>query len=63
MSRTRFEITDDTGKSVHEATVQGGSSTLPAGGCGCARDEARKYWKALAAERPDDNKLKSLVTE
>jgi hypothetical protein len=27
------------------------------------RDEARKYWKALAAERPDDVRLKSLAAE
>lgn len=27
------------------------------------RDEARKHWKALAAERPEDNKLKSLAME
>jgi len=27
------------------------------------RDEARKYWKTLAAERPDDAKLKSLAGE
>lgn len=27
------------------------------------RDEARKYWKALAAERPDDARLKSLAAE
>ena len=27
------------------------------------RDEARKYWKALAAERPDDTRLKQLAEE
>lgn len=27
------------------------------------RDEARKYWRVLAAERPDDSKLKSLAGE
>lgn len=27
------------------------------------RDEARKYWKALAAERPDDTRLKELAQE
>ena len=27
------------------------------------RDEARKYWKALVAEWPEDNKLKSLAME
>ena len=27
------------------------------------RDEARKYWKVLAAERPDDARLKSLAGE
>jgi hypothetical protein len=27
------------------------------------RDEARKYWKALAAERPEDAKLKTLAAE
>jgi len=26
-------------------------------------DEARKYWRALAAERPDDARLKSLAAE
>ncbi|HXF67740.1 MAG TPA: hypothetical protein VNK67_13725 [Burkholderiales bacterium] len=27
------------------------------------KDEARKYWRALAAERPDDSKLKALAAE
>jgi hypothetical protein len=27
------------------------------------RDEARKYWKGLAAERPDDAKLRALAAE
>ena len=27
------------------------------------KDEAPKYWKALAAERPDDAKLKALAAE
>ena len=27
------------------------------------RDEARKYWRALSAERPEDEKLKSLAAE
>jgi hypothetical protein len=27
------------------------------------RDEARKYWQALAKERPDDEKLKALAAE
>jgi hypothetical protein len=27
------------------------------------RDEARRYWKALAAERPEDGKLKALAAE
>jgi hypothetical protein len=27
------------------------------------RDEARRYWKALAAERPDDAKLKALAAD
>ncbi len=27
------------------------------------RDEARKYWRALATERPDDEKLRVLATE
>jgi hypothetical protein len=120
----RFELTDETGKSLHETTAQGGSLNLPAsvqlregghymwelsarladgrryvstGDFSVAtadvraraesmrpssgapvsqrvayaawledmelRDEARKYWKALAAERPDDSKLKSLAME
>ena len=27
------------------------------------KDEARKYWKAAAAERPDDPRLKSLAEQ
>jgi hypothetical protein len=27
------------------------------------RDEARKYWRALAAERPDDERLRALAAE
>ena len=27
------------------------------------RDEARKYWRTLSAERPEDDKLKALATE
>jgi hypothetical protein len=27
------------------------------------KEEARKYWKDLAAERPEDARLKSLATE
>jgi hypothetical protein len=27
------------------------------------RDEARRYWKALSAERPEDAKLKALAAE
>jgi hypothetical protein len=122
--RYRFELTDDTGGSLHEAEVQRSSFKLPdsvqlregisytwgvsartpddrryvsAGdftiatpqlraeanalrpGAGTPvsqrvafaawleqvelRDEARKYWKALAAERPDDVRLKSLAAE
>jgi hypothetical protein len=120
----RFELTDDSGKSLIETTAQGGSLRLPAtvrlsegtqymwelsarlpdgrryvstGDFSVAtselraraesmrpsagapvsqrvayaawledmelRDEARKYWKALAAERPDDSKLKALAGE
>jgi hypothetical protein len=120
----RFELTDDTGRSLHEAEVQGSSFKLPDSvqlrvGVGYTwevsvrtpdgrryvsagdftvvapelraraqalqpaasapvservayaawleqaelRDEARKYWKALAAERPDDARLKSLAAE
>jgi hypothetical protein len=120
----RFELTDETGKSLLETTVQGGTFNLPAtvqlregtnymwelgarlgdgrryvstGDFSVAaadlraraesmrppsgapvsqrvayaawledmelRDEARKYWKALAAERPDDTKLKELAAE
>jgi len=120
----QFEITDDTGRALHEAQVDAASFKLPAGvqlkeGSSYTwevsarlpdgrkyssagdfsvapadlraqaaalrptasaplssrvayaawldqvelRDEARKYWKALAAERPDDNKLKSLAME
>jgi len=120
----RFELTDDTGKSLHEATVTGSGFRLPssvqlrdgvgytwevsaraqdgrryvsAGDFSIAapavraqaqalrpsagapvservayaawleqmelRDEARKYWRALSAERPEDGKLKALATE
>jgi hypothetical protein len=120
----RFELTDDTGKSLHEATVTGSGFRLPssvqlregvgytwevsartpekrryvsAGDFSLAsaelksqaealrpaagapvservayaawleqmelRDEARKYWQALSAERPDDAKLKTLAAE
>ena len=120
----RFELTDETGRSLHETEVLGGSFTLPdsmrlAGGVGYTwqvsarlsdgrryigagdfriatselqvqasglrpeedapvservayaawleqvelRDEARKYWKSLAAERPEDAKLKALAGE
>jgi hypothetical protein len=27
------------------------------------KDEARKYWKALAAERPDDARLRELAAD
>ncbi len=120
----RFELTDDTGRSLHEAEVQRLSFKLPdsvqlregvgytwevsartpdgrryvsAGDFSIAaqevrakaqalrpaagapvservayaawlkqaelRDEARKYWRALAQERPDDAKLKTLAAE
>lgn len=120
----RFELTDDTGRSLHEASVTGSSFRLPesirlregvsytwdlsvrladgrryvsAGEFSVAgtelrtqaqelrpradtpvservayaawleqmelRDEARKYWRALAAERPEDEKLRVLATE
>ena len=120
----RFELTDETGKSLLETTVKGSLLSLPpsvqlreggnymwelsarlsdgrrylsTGDFGVAtadvraraesmrpptgspvsqrvayaawledmelRDEARKYWKTLAAERPDDAKLKSLAGE
>ena len=120
----RFELTDDTGRSLHEAEVQGASFKLPdaarlRSGVGYTwevsartpdgrryvsngdfsiappevraqaqalrpsqgasvsdrvayaawleqmelRDEARAHWKALATERPDDAKLKSLAAE
>lgn len=120
----RFELTDDTGRSLHETEVAGSSFGLPvsiqlregvgytwqlsarladgrryvsAGDFSIAapevraqaqalrpaagapvservayaawleqaelRDEARKYWKALAAERPEDAKLKALAAE
>jgi hypothetical protein len=120
----RFELTDETGKSLLDTTVQGGSFNLPGSvqlregatymwelGARLAdgrryvstgdfsvapadvrtqaesmrpsdgapvsqrvayaawlegvelRDEARKYWRALAAERPDDEKLKALAAE
>lgn len=122
--RYRFELTDDTGRSLHEAEVQGASFKLPdsvqlregiaytwevstrnpdgrryvsAGDFSIApaavraqtgelrpqpdapvsdrvayaawleqmdlRDEARKYWRALAAERPDDARLRELARE
>ena len=122
--RYRFELTDDTGGSLHEAEVQRSSFKLPdsvqlregigytwgvsartpdgrryvsAGdftiatpqlraeanalrpGAGTPvsqrvafaawleqmelKDEARKYWRALAAERPDDARLKALAAE
>jgi hypothetical protein len=120
----RFELSDDTGRALHDAQVAGGAFRLPpeirlregvtytwevsartpdgrryvsAGDFSVAspdlrvqvqslrpaegasvsdrvayaawleqvelRDEARKYWKALAAERPDDTKLKALADE
>lgn len=120
----RFELTDDTGKSLYEGEVGGATFRLPAGvqlregvsytwelsarqgdgrryvsagdfsvadggvrsrarslrpAAGASvsqrvayaawleqmelRDEARKYWKALAAERPEDSKLKALAAE
>jgi len=122
--RYRFELTDDTGGSLHEAEVQRSSFKLPdsvqlregigytwgvsartpdgrryvsAGdftiatpqlraeanalrpGTGTPvsqrvafaawlvqmelKDEARKYWRALAAERPEDERLKALSVE
>ncbi|MBI3918098.1 MAG: hypothetical protein HY322_13965 [Betaproteobacteria bacterium] len=120
----RFELTDETGKSLLETTLKGSSLSLPpsvqlrdggsymwelaarladgrryvstgdfsvatadvraraesmrpASGAPVSqrvayaawledmelRDEARKYWRALAAERPDDAKLKALAAE
>jgi len=120
----RFELTDDTGKSLYEATVTGSGFRLPSSvqlregvgytwevsarapdnrryvsagdftiatpelradanalrpGAGTPvsqrvafaawleqmelKDEARKYWRVLAAERPDDARLKSLAAE
>jgi len=120
----RFELTDETGKSLLETTAQGESLSLPAsvqlregvqymwelsarlsdgrryvstGDFSVApvdlrsqaesmrpptgapvsqrvayaawleqmelRDEARKYWRALAAERPDDERLRALAAE
>ena len=120
----RFELTDDTGRSLYDTTVSGSSLSLPAseqlregvnytweisarlpdgqryvnvGDFSIAsadlraqvealrpapsaplstrvayaawleqmdlKDEARKYWKALAAERPDDTRLKALAAE
>lgn len=120
----RFELTDDTGKSLHESEVRGAAVRLPASvklqegvsytwevsartqdgrrymsagdfsvasadlrsqagalrpGAGALvsdrvayaawlervelRDEARKHWKALSAERPEDAKLKELAGE
>jgi hypothetical protein len=120
----RFELTDDTGRSLHEAELQATSLKLPAsvalkpgisytwevsartadnrryvsaGDFSVAppdlraqaaslrpaasapvsdrvayaawlaqvdlRDEARKYWRALAKERPGDEKLKALAAE
>lgn len=122
--RYHFEITDETGKSLHEAEIQGTSFRLPdsvqlregvdytwelsartpdgrryvsAGDFSIAtadlratvellrpvenapvservafaawleqmelRDEARKYWRPLAQERPEDAKLKALAAE
>ena len=123
-ARYRFEITDDTGKSLHESEMDGTSIRLPpalqlregvsytwevstraadgrryvsAGDFSIAtaevraqaqalrpaagapvservayaawleqvelRDEARKYWRMLSAERPQDDRLKALATE
>jgi hypothetical protein len=123
-AKYRFELTDDTGKSLYEGQVAGSAFKLPpavqlregvaytwelsarlgdgkryvsAGDFSVAeagvrtraralrpaagapvsqrvayaawleqmelRDEARKYWKALAAERPEDGKLKALAAE
>jgi hypothetical protein len=123
-TKYRFELTDDTGKSLHEGEVSGAAFRLPAGvqlreGVAYAwelsarlvdgrryvsagdfsvadaslrsqarslrpaagapvsqrvayaawleqmelRDEARRYWKTLAAERPGDEKLKLLAAE
>jgi len=120
----RFELADETGRSLHETEVAGGSFTLPesmrlaegvsytwqvsarladgrryigagdfriattelqaqarelrpAAGAPVServaygawleqvelRDEARKYWRALSAERPQDTKLKELAGE
>jgi len=120
----RFELTDETGKSLHEGEVGGAAFKLPAGvqlregvtytwelsarlgdgrryvsagdfsladagvrsqarslrpAAGAPvsqrvayaawleqmelRDEARRYWKALSAERPEDVKLKTLAAE
>lgn len=120
----RFDISDDTGRSLHEADVQGGSFRLPGAirlrpGVGYTwevsaraadgrryvsagdfsvvaeelrsqaqalrpaagapvservayaawleqmelKDEARRYWRALSTERPDDTKLKALAAE
>jgi len=120
----RFELSDDTGKTLHEGDVRGTSFKLPASvglregvtytwevsarardgrryvsagdfslaarelrseanamrpAAGASvsdrvayaawleqvepRDEARKYWKALAAERPDDVRLKALAAD
>lgn len=123
-AKYRFEITDDTGRSLYEGEVSGSSFRLPssvglregvthtweisarladgrryvsAGDFSVAppelraqvealrpspgarvservafaawleqmelRDEARKYWKALAGERPDDGRLKAMAAE
>jgi hypothetical protein len=123
-AKYRFELTDDTGKSLYEGEVGGAAFRLPAGvqlregvsytwelsarlgdgkryvsagdfsvaaggvrsqarslrpAAGAPvsqrvayaawleqmelRDEARKYWKALATERPEDGKLKMLAAE
>lgn len=123
-ARYRFELTDDTGRSLHDADLESTSLKLtpsvqlregvthtweisarladgrryvsagdfsiapadlrsqvellrPAPGAPVServafaawleqvelRDEARKYWKALAAERPEDAKLKTLAAE
>lgn len=120
----RFELTDDTGRSLHDTAVGGSSLSLPAsvqlregvtytwelsarlsdgrryvsaGDFSIVagdlrarvaslrpapnapvservafaawleqmelRDEARKYWRALAAERPDDARLRTLAAE
>jgi hypothetical protein len=123
-TKYRFELTDDTGKSLHEGEVSGGAFRLPGGvqlregvaytwelsarladgrryvsagdfsvadanlrsqarslrpGAGASvsqrvayaawleqmelRDEARRHWKTLAAERPGDEKLRTLAAD